>query len=557
MRSRLIGLVLCTASMTSLGMGTAPLAAASPAPPGNLAPGHHLPAGTRFYVPPPARGSVRQIAQLLGSHQPHEAGLIAAMEATPSAVWLDGETAAQASEGARGEQQADFDVARQVRTALLGARLEGAVPVFVAYDIPGRDCSQYSAGGAPSDAAYDAWIDSIKDALASSAAVVILEPDALANLPGYCGSAYNAEFPQITDTTRIQDIAYGVTALEGDPNISLYLDGGHSAWQAVGNIAEVLVAADVQQAQGFFLNVSNYQYATNNVFYGIWVSSCIAYATVNEGVTEAQALSDASTLVSSNNGPSGPFSNCPNQYWNGGPANGYGSTPGTGVAVSPYGVWSESQANGDLSTAGTDSWYPNYLGATVPSTHFVIDTSRDGQGPNDMEAYYNAPYDQPQSVVGSTPGAQYPDNSPPGGSLQNGNWCNPPSSGLGITPTADTSTVANSLDSYLPAGTPLLDAYLWVKTPGQSDGQCDVAGGVRNWDDSAGTVEATIPGWPASGTSTFTTFDPLWSIETSSVFTDPAAGAWFPEQALQLAEDANPPLSPLFPPTPHSAPSSR
>jgi endoglucanase len=29
-------------------------------------------------------------------------------------------------------------------------------------------------------------------------------------------------------------------------------------------------------------------------------------------------------------------------------------------------------------------------------------------------------------------------------------------------------------------------------------------------------------------------FDPLWGI------TDPAAGAWFPQQALQLAQDATP-----------------
>ena len=121
-------------------------------------------------------------------------------------------------------------------------------------------------------------------------AIVLLEPDALANLPGYCGSTYNTAFPNITNTTRIEDVAYGVQTLESDPNISVYLDAGHSAWQAVGNIAEVLVAADVQQAQGFFLNVSNYQYATNNAYYGSWVSSCIAYATQLSGETQTSAI---------------------------------------------------------------------------------------------------------------------------------------------------------------------------------------------------------------------------------------------------------------------------
>ena len=51
-------------------------------------------------------------------------------------------------------------------------------------------------------------------------------------------------------------------------------------------------------AAGFYLNVSNYQFSDNNVQYGSWISSCIAYA------TEVAP---------------GDFFNCPNQYWNGGP----------------------------------------------------------------------------------------------------------------------------------------------------------------------------------------------------------------------------------------------
>jgi endoglucanase len=512
------------ATVTTLLVGALPVAAsAAPAGPGAEG-GRSLLPGTRFFVPPPAPGSLQQIAALLAEGNVRGAGLIATMESEPTAVWLTGETAAQAAEGAAGSQQADQDVFRQVHQVLAQARAERAVPVFVLYNIPGRDCSQYSAGGAPSDQAYESWVSSVQEALRDAKAVVVLEPDALANLPGYCGSAYNAEFPQITDTTRIEDIYNAVVTLEQDPNVSVYLDAGHSAWQTVGNIAEVLVAAGVQQAQGFFLNVSNYQYATNEVFYGTWVSSCIAYA-LSQGATQQSALSLASSLSSADNNPSGPFANCPNQYWNGGPA-----TNWQGTAMSPYGVWSEGNSQLDLNTAGIDSRFAQMLGGTVPSTHFIVDTSRDGLGPDDMESYANPPYDQPANVISA---------------LQSGNWCNPPGRGLGMTATADVASVPNSLDSYLPAGADLLDAYLWVKVPGQSDGQCDLAGGVRNWDDSAGTVESTIPGWPAEGTSTFETFDPLWSIETGSVTTDPSAGQWFPAQALELAQDANPALSPL------------
>jgi endoglucanase len=102
--------------------------------------------------------------------------------------------------------------------------------------------------------------------------------------------------------------------------------------------------------------------------------------------------------------------------------------------------------------------------------------------------------------------------------LVSGNWCNPPDSGLGLRPTAST-------------GVPLPDAYLWVATPGQSDGQCDSAGGVRAWNYS----DYTQPGWPATA-SAQALFDPLWGID------DPAAGDWFGQQALHLARLANPAL---------------
>ncbi len=534
------------AASTTLAFGVlavaVPSASASASAWTSTAGGHALSPGTHFYVPPPAQGSVRQILQLISSGQLKSAGLIAAMESVPSAVWLDGETPAQAAEpGNLGWEQADHDVAQQVRQTLFDARRQNAVPVFVAYNIPGRDCSQYSAGGAPSDAAYDAWIDSISGALGGAKAVVLEEPDALANLPGYCGSAYMAEFPDITNTTRVDDIRYAVATLEQDPNISLYLDAGNSDWQNVGGMAETLVAADVQQTQGFFLNVSNYQYDANSDFYGTWVSSCIAYATVNEAQTPADALAAVATFAGTSV-PTGAFAGpayppttppggCASQYWNGGaPGTNIASLVGAynGVALSPFGVWSETTATPDLNTSGIDASYASALGSTVPTTHFIVDTSRNGLGPNSMQTYAAAPYDQPTSVIST---------------LVAGGWCNPTGEGLGSTPTAAPGVALSSLDSYLPGNPPLLDAYLWIKTPGQSDGQCDAAGGVRSWDDAADTP--SISGWPSSASAAFQTFDPLWSLQTGSVFTDPAAGAWFPEQALMLAQDANPALTPL------------
>ena len=39
-------------------------------------------------------------------------------------------------------------------------------------------------------------------------------------------------------------------------------------------------------------------------------------------------------------------------------------------------------------------------------------------------------------------------------------WCNPPGRALGSPPTAR-------------HGDPLIDAYLWIKKPGESDGECN------------------------------------------------------------------------------------
>jgi endoglucanase len=403
-----------------------------------------LAAGTRFFVPPPTEGAPQQIAGLLKAGDLKDAALITEMEAVPRAVWFNSGTPAQ--------------VQQQVQQTMAEAAIERAEPALVAYDIPGRDCAQYSAGGALNEAAYEAWIAGFAQGIGNQKAIVILEPDALGLMPSDCGLSSTA-YP-FTDAERIAELQYAVAALESHSGVSVYLDGTHSAWQSVGTITQRLLEADVQDAQGFFLNVSNYQPTPELVDYGTWISDCIAMVT------------DSTNAYYGN--PSG----CASQYY-----------PATPTDFSTWGL--------------TTQWYAQNMGSAVATAHYVIDTSRNGDGPNSMAEYASAPYDQPASVIGT---------------LASGNWCNPPDSGLGILPTANT-------------GVPLLDAYLWVKTPGESDGQCDSAGGARAWD----YADYTQPSWPTTA-SAQALFDPLWGVD------DPAAGAWFSPEALQLAQDASPAL---------------
>ncbi len=407
---------------------------------------------SRFFVPKPSQGAVQQFKNLLQHGQFRDAALIGAMETVPQAVWLTGGTASQ--------------VSATVGTTLEEARLERAVPVMVLYNIPGRDCGSYSAGGAQDTATYEAWIDAVAEAIGSREVIVVLEPDSLANLPSDCGyDPSHVNIPQAT-ADRFTQIQYAISKLEVGEKTLVYLDAGNSHWQAVPTITARLVQAGIQSAQGFFTNVSNFNLNNYETKYDTWVSDCLAFGT--DGEQGGWRL--------------GNYSYCASQYY------------------SPLGTVNPD----DISTwIYTDEWFEQNMGTTVPTTHFLIDTGRNGQGVLNASVYAASPYNQPASVTKT---------------LSGGNWCNPPGRGLGVRPTANT-------------GVALLDAFVWVKTPGESDGTCNAAGGARAWN----YLDYSLPGWPTDLAGQ-AVFDPLWGLD------DPIAGAWFSQQALDLAKRASPPL---------------
>jgi endoglucanase len=436
---------------------------------------------TRFSLRLPDNDAVKEIAGEVKGRDLADALRLTAMEATPQAVWLTGGTPAQ--------------VQTQVRQTMAEAALTNTVPVLVSYNIPFRDCAGYSAGGALDTPSYEAWIDAVAAGIGSrQQAVVILEPDSLGLRPGSeCqptvtdASGAVVPAPGADTATRYALLNYAVDKLAASaPKALVYLDGTHSGWLNVGDASTRLVSGGVARAAGFFVNVSNYQLSPNLAQYATWISACIAYGT---------------------NVVPGDFGSCPNQYWNGGPlpsldAQLFGEW--NGVALDPYNAWSDTSTTQDLNTSAINLRFANMLGSTVPTARFVIDTSRNGRGPLNGAQFAAAPFNQPPNVTAT---------------LTSGNWCNPPGAGLGLRPTANT-------------GIALLDAYLWIKTPGESDGSCarnDDGSGPRAWDFTQYNP------WNVTGQAQ-NTFDPLWGM------IDPAAGLWFSQQALQLAQNATPPL---------------
>ena len=427
LRTRPLAL-LTVALLTGLGLAvTSPATAGAASPAGSASSARTLAPGTRFYVNPDSFAA-KQARTDLFRHDLADATAMAKLASWPGATWFGDDTPAQ--------------VNHQVKDLVRKAAAQRSVPVLVAYDIPLRDCSQYSAGGAQSDADYQAWIAAFAKGLGRSKAVVVLEPDALANLPSDCGPT--------TDPTgalsagRLADLRYAVGVLEAQPGTSVYLDAGNSHWLAVGDAASRLIQAGVAQAQGFSLNVSSTQPTAQSDQYGGWVAKCIWFAT--QGPAWA----------------AGHTNYCASQYYSASAPN--DALPGDKVSANDYSTWH-----------WTDAWFDKNVG-TPPAdqlTHFVVDTSRNGQG-----------------VWTPTPGKYAGDPQ---------TWCNAPGRGIGDRPTADTQV-------------PLVDAYLYVKTIGTSDGQCN----------------RSIPGG---------TIDP----EYGSV--DPVAGAWWPQMALSLVKNADPVLT--------------
>jgi endoglucanase len=197
--------------------------------------------GKRLYVDPAS--PARRQAEAWARSRPADAALLRVIADQPQAIWL-------------GDWVRDIrgEVDRRVST-ITGA---GALPVFVVYNIPHRDCGLYSAGGARGGDDYRRWILGFARGLNNRAAVVILEPDALPSLD--CLPA------------RFQDERYvlmreAVQVLSG-AGAAVYVDAGNANWKQPPVMADRLRKAGIELATGFSLNVSNFHSLQVNLSYG-------------------------------------------------------------------------------------------------------------------------------------------------------------------------------------------------------------------------------------------------------------------------------------------------
>lgn len=223
-------------------------------------------------------------------------------------------------------------------SALVGAAAAaGKIPILVVYNIPNRDCSGASGGGAPDHNAYRQWIDQVAGGLAGRAATIVLEPDVLSIMSSCMDSG--------TQNQVKASMAYAGRALRAaSSQARVYFDAGHSAWLAPGEMAARLNGADIAgSANGISTNVSNYRRTADEVAY----AKNVIAAT---GVGGLHAVVDTSR---NGNGPAG-------SQWCDPPGRAIGtpSTTNTGDSVVDAYLWVKLPGEADGCAAGAGQFVP-------------------------------------------------------------------------------------------------------------------------------------------------------------------------------------------------------
>ncbi|MFJ9323034.1 glycoside hydrolase family 6 protein [Streptomyces globisporus] len=243
-------------------MPTAPAPSASPARPAPAAPSPARTAARPSAVPtpPPARPTAPAPRNRLFRHphsqvldwvranpdDPRRPVIESRIAAQPAAVWFAAHNPGE--------------IAGQVRAVTRGAAAAGRTPVLVPYAIPDRDCGGASQGGAPDLAAYDAWIREFAEGLGAGAAIVILEPDAIALSDCLTAPQRAARFASLARA--------GHTLRTANPRARVYFDGGHSGWHTPAKQAAALRAAGAAtNADGIFTNVANFHRTADETAY--------------------------------------------------------------------------------------------------------------------------------------------------------------------------------------------------------------------------------------------------------------------------------------------------
>ncbi|MGA2653588.1 MAG: glycoside hydrolase family 6 protein [Terracidiphilus sp.] len=447
----------------------------------------------------------------------------------PTAVWMDHIGAITATTGAHRGLAAHVAAALAQQAA--SGSSEPVVMEIVIYDLPDRDCAALASNGELSIAGNDTvtingvatqltgtgleeyendYITPIYNILAANSTnpnirfALVVEDDSLPNLITNAGLSFGlanciAANGGVTNSTGtdidysgsvyIQGIAYAINQFHKLPNVYTYLDVGHHAWLGW----PVNMAAGVTLFKTFATTELTDSYAsidgfiTNTANYGAIKEPFLTY---NEEVGGSEVYTSGCTST-----------------W-------------CGFQFNPNIDEQDYAANFAAAlTTPTTSSYTFVDGSTVagggfPSTlGFLIDTSRSGWG---------SPL-RPTAPSTSTVLDTFVQDSMIDLRSDAGNWCNQSNAGLGVPPTA--------------TPTPGILAYVWIKPPGEADGNYPGSVYAGTNDGALDGVASTVGDPNCNPTHSNTLAN---SMLTDAVANSPSAGTFWSSYFTMLVQNALP-----------------
>ncbi len=355
---------------------------------------------------------------------------------------------------------------------------------FVIYDIPGRDCHALASNGE-----------------------LPLTPEGLQRYK----KEYIDVIAGIFANPKYKDIRIvNVIEPDGLPNLVTNLNDSRCAKAKYTGIYE----DGIKYALNKFSNIPNvYNYM--DIAHSAWLgwdnnraASILLYTQLIQGTTAGFASVNGFATDTANVTPLAE-PNLPNPDLNVG---------GQPIRSSKFYEWNRYFGEIDF----TEALYKDFVAAGWPSTiGFVIDTGRNGWGGTQ----------RPTASTGNDVNT-YVDSGRIDRRKHRGNWCNQTGAGIGLPPAA------------APGGH--LDAVLWIKPPGESDGSSRLIPNNQG------------KGFDRMCDPNFTTAD---GVLTGALPNAPIAGEWFHDQFVMLVTNAYPAIGGSTPPptagsTPTPAPSS-
>jgi cellulose 1,4-beta-cellobiosidase len=438
-------------------------------------------AGATFYVNPDWTNEVNSAS----AAQPANSTLakqMAVVGTYPTAVWLDRIAAISGGNGRLSLQQ-------HINAALAQQAASGTnqpiVVELVIYDLPDRDCAALASNGELSIAGNDTimgpngtpitltgtglqeyqndYIAPIANTLQTVANnpnirfVLVVEDDSLPNMITNVGQAPN---PAIAACVAANAGVSGQPSMNG-----VYVQAIQAALNAFHKMPNVYNYLDVGH-HGWLGWPNNFQPGVDFL------------TAVAKGTTAGIASVDGFITNTANYGPTTEPFMTSDQSIGGQPVH-----AATFYHFNPF-IDEQSYASA-LDDAFVKAGFPSTVG-------FLIDTSRNGWGSSL----------RPKGPSTSTVLDTFVNQTKIDGRNDMGQWCNQPNAGLGVPPTVT------------PGGFPNLQAFVWIKPPGESDG--NYPGSVFNGVTSTvgdpncnpthtnslanNTVSGAVPNSPKAGT---------------------------------------------------------